>query len=215
MIRAYSESYLSDAKSCLAEMYDYAVNDCNLKIDWYTTLFLQSGYAQQFEAGNPSIVSGVSGVELAKAVLVKVNCEDDINIPSFSEDRSAEYWMGWALAEYQWYSTRTFKDIFSKIPASEIVQMYSVYHEMDISQFLNAMDDICSSITHDTKLKKLREARGLSQTELAQVSGVSLRSIQVYEQRENDIDKAQSHTLYKLARALNCTIEELLENPMK
>lgn len=215
MIRAYSESYLSDAKSCLAEMYDYAVNDCNLKIDWFTTLFLQSGYAQQFETGNPGVVSGISGVELAKAVLTKVNCEDDIKTPSFSEDRSAEYWMGWALAEYQWHSTRTFKDIFAKISASEIVKMYSVYHEMDISQFLNAMEDICSSPAHDTKLKKLREARGLSQADLAKASGVSLRSIQVYEQRENNIDKAQSHTLYKLARALNCSIEDLLENPMK
>ncbi len=215
MIHAYSESYLSDAKSCLAEMYDYAVNDCDLKIDWFTTLFLLSGYAQQFETGNPGVVSGVSGIELAKAVLAKVNCGDDIKAPSFSEECSAEYWMGWALAEYQWYSARTFKDIFSKIPASEIVQMYAVYHEMDISQFLSAMENICSSPAHDTKLKKLREARELSQADLARASGVSLRSIQVYEQRENNIDKAQSHTLYKLARALNCTIEDLLENPLQ
>ena len=43
----------------------------------------------------------------------------------------------------------------------------------------------------------------------------SLRSIQMYEQRNNDIDKAQGHTLYKLSLALGCEIEDLLESPMR
>lgn len=214
MIHAYSESYLSDAKCSMAEMLDYAINDCKLNIDWFTALFLQSGYARQFETGNPGILSGLSGIELARAVLTAVNCEDDIKTPSFPEDRSPEYWAGWALAEYQWFSARTFKDIFSKISASKMVQMYPAYHEMDISQFIETMEGICASSDYDTKLKKIRESRGLSQSELAQASGVSLRSIQVYEQRINDIDKAQAHTLYKLARVLNCEMEELLEGPM-
>ena len=42
-------------------------------------------------------------------------------------------------------------------------------------------------------------------------SGVSLRSIQMYEQRQNNIDKAQAHTLYKLSVALGYDIEDLLE----
>jgi len=67
----------------------------------------------------------------------------------------------------------------------------------------------------ETKLKKVREAAGLSQSELAKKSGVSLRSIQMYEQRQNNIDKAQGHTLYKLSVALGCDIEDLLERPNK
>lgn len=45
-------------------------------------------------------------------------------------------------------------------------------------------------------------------------SGVNLRNIQMYEQRGNDIDKAQAQILYKLSRVLGCSIEDLLENPM-
>lgn len=41
---------------------------------------------------------------------------------------------------------------------------------------------------------------------------MELRSIQMYEQRRNDINKAQVETLYKLARVLGCNIEDLLEN---
>ena len=58
------------------------------------------------------------------------------------------------------------------------------------------------------------KAGGLSQSELARASGVNKRSIQMYEQQENDIDKAQAHTVYKLARVIGCNVEDLLEDPM-
>lgn len=60
---------------------------------------------------------------------------------------------------------------------------------------------------------RLRLSRGMSQSELAEASNVKLRSIQMYEQRVNDIDKAQAQTLYKFSRVLGCHIEDLLENP--
>ncbi|MEG1651709.1 MAG: helix-turn-helix transcriptional regulator [Oscillospiraceae bacterium] len=213
MIHAYSESYLTDAKSNLAELFDYAMNDCRLQEDWFSQLFIQSGFAEKFETGNPSVLAGMSGIELAQAVLVKVGCEDQIAEPTFSEDRSPEYWAGWALAEYQWETAKRFKDIFRTVPLSQIISMYPVYHEMDVSQFITAMDNAIASIVSDTRLKQVRENRGLSQSELAEKSGVKLRSIQMYEQRVNDIDKAQSQTLFKLSRVLGCKIEDLLENP--
>ena len=44
---------------------------------------------------------------------------------------------------------------------------------------------------------------------------MNVRSIQLYEQRVNDIDKAEAHTLYKLSRVLGCGVEDLLESPEK
>lgn len=63
-----------------------------------------------------------------------------------------------------------------------------------------------------TNLKALRTAKGLSQSQLAELADVSLRAIQAYEQKEKDINKAQAGTLLKIARVLNCTIEDLLEH---
>lgn len=60
-------------------------------------------------------------------------------------------------------------------------------------------------------LKRIREESGLSQTKLAEESGVSLRMIQHYEQGVKDINKAQGITLYKISQALKCKIEDLLE----
>lgn len=214
MTHAYNKSYLSSAKNRLAQFLDYAINDCGFKSDWVSKLFIISGFAEQFERGNPTIIAGMSGVELARNVINKIYSGKELPEPRCSNDKSPEYWAGWSLAEYQWYTGKRFKDIFEYASLSTIISMYSVYHEMDISQFIEALNNIYINTNADTKLKRIRESRGLSQSELALNSGVHLRSIQMYEQKVNDIDKAQAQTLYKLSRVLGCDIEDLLENPM-
>lgn len=61
------------------------------------------------------------------------------------------------------------------------------------------------------KLKRLRAEAGYSQSKLAELSGVNIRMIQFYEQGARDINTAQAETVYKLAQALECNMEELLE----
>ncbi|MBR4496149.1 MAG: helix-turn-helix transcriptional regulator [Acholeplasmatales bacterium] len=63
-----------------------------------------------------------------------------------------------------------------------------------------------------TKLKIIRQAKGLSQSELANLAKVDIRSIQMYEQKRNDINKAQAETLLKLSKVLGCNIEDLMED---
>lgn len=215
MTHAYSELYLSDAKKSLATMLDYAVHDCEYDVDWMIELFIKSGYAKQFEKGSPAVVGGISGVELARRIIEKIYKEEPGIQAVQPLDKTAEYWAGWVLADYQWYSGYRFLDIFEKIKMSEIVNMYHPYHEMSIEHFYEAMDKKIEDRTDETKLKKIRDAAGLSQRELSKKAGVSLRSIQMYEQRQNDIDKAQGHTLYKLSVALGCDIGDLLERPNK
>ena len=214
MIHAYNESYLSDAKDRLSAFFDYSINDCGLKPDWAAVLFANSDQAKQFEDGNPAFISGMSGVELARAIIANVYGNREFPEATNSKERSPEYWAGWALAQYQWYSCRRFKNIFKKIPLSKIIEMYPVYHEMDITNFIQTMEEFFKADKSESNLKFIRENRGLSQTELAKQSGVKVRNIQMYEQHINNIDKAQTNILYKLSRVLGCDIEDLLENPM-
>lgn len=215
MTRAYGESYLNDAKNCLSSFFDYAVNDCKMEPEWICALFVTTGYAEQFERGNPAILAGMSGVELVRAVVFKASGKRDLPEPVPTEERSAAYWAGWALASYQWYHARRFKDIFERIPLREIIGMYPIYHEMDISHFIEDTEARYKAAEGESNLKRIRGNRGLSQTELSVRSGVNLRNIQMYEQRANCIDKAQAQILYKLSRVLGCDMEDLLEDPMK
>ena len=89
--------------------------------------------------------------------------------------------------------------------------MYDRLHEADITKFVEIADEKIREYFVETNLKRLRTAYGLSQAELAERSGVMLRSIQMYEQRRKNINKAGAETLYRISRTLGCTMEELLE----
>ena len=62
-----------------------------------------------------------------------------------------------------------------------------------------------------TNLQRLRLAAGLSQSQLAKAANVKLRSIQAYEQKTKDINKAQLQSACKLAKVLSIRPEGLLE----
>ena len=61
------------------------------------------------------------------------------------------------------------------------------------------------------KLKQIREAAGITQAELARLTGISVRVIQNYEQGTRPLNGARAITVYKIAKALRCTVEDLIE----
>lgn len=213
MTPAYAESYLSDAQKALGSMFDYAVHDCGQEIDPFFSRFLSSGLAEQFERGNPKYVGGMSGVELAREVFRRT-ADALPEVPaSGSEDRSVEYWAGWIMAYYQWYSGLRFSDMAAYgLTAGRVCRMY-ILHEADVLKFVDAANAIIRETLqqNETNLQRIRKAKGYSQRELSEVSGVSLRMIQLYEQRQNDINKAQAGTLLDLAQALSCQPRDLME----
>ena len=62
----------------------------------------------------------------------------------------------------------------------------------------------------DNPLKRQRRSAGLTQKELADKAGVKIRMIKAYEQNYQDISKAEVWSVIKLARALNCSPEDIL-----
>lgn len=206
-IRAYNELYLENAMSVMGTMLDYAVNYHNQDIDEFFLAFLnEKKLSRQFETGQPNIVAGKSGVELYYLVSGK----SDKKAPDYVEiDRSPEYWVGWILAYCQWSMNRTFKDIITLVKPSEMLKWYPIYHEMDVSHAVSAIEARARKMP--TNLERLRKRKGYSQAQLAELSTVSLRSIQAYEQRSNDITKAQYNILNALAKVLKCSIDDLVD----
>ena len=215
MTHAYNELYLNDAKETLSEFFDYGITDNKMDADMLAQIFSHSVYGSMFEKGNPSVIGGMSGEELFVRVMEKAYPEYRPAKTIVKEGKTMAYWAGWALAQYQWASCRRFKDIFSKIPFSEIIGMYNIYHEMDVQSFIEEVELRYKERSTDTNLKKMRKNRGISQAKLSEISGVNIRSIQMYEQKINDIDKAQANAVFKLSLALGCDIEDILESPAK
>ena len=63
-----------------------------------------------------------------------------------------------------------------------------------------------------TNLRKIRVEKGLSQQKLAEVSGVTKRMIECYEQGYRNIDGAKFEALCDLSLALECDITDILES---
>ena len=211
MIHAYDKVYLEKARMTLARMLDFAVYDLKYDIEDFFRLFITSGVATRFEKGDFQIIAGKSGVELAYDV-AEISGEDKREIkPQYTVNRSEEYWTGWALAYFQWETCLSFSEIVKFIPIKEILSLYNPYHEMDIRQFADKMTELYKSAKPDTNLKMIRTKLNLTQKELSDISGVPVRTIQQYEQRQKNINKAQTEYLVMLSKALSCKIEDLLE----
>lgn len=213
MMSAYSELYVDDAMKNLGTMIEYATNECECNPDEFWDYFINSGIAEKFEHGNPRFVAGMSGYELADVVFDVVIGPHETKEPFFAESKGREYWAGWALAYYQWLRDIRFKDLRDNgLSISNVMNMY-ILHEADISKFVDEADKIIkdSIANSDSNLKKIRIKKGITQRELSERSGVSLRMVQLYEQRQNDINKAQVKVVLKLAKTLGCDIEDILE----
>jgi len=211
-IRAYNEIYLSHAMENLAVMMDCGINHYGIPPTLFVNRFITSGIAEQFEKGNPKYIAGYSGFELAEMVVEQSGNSSMLKDENhFTYGRSQEYWAGWVLAYYQWKSCRSFAEMQKYgIDISKVIAFYHPLHEADPEKFYDIAEAI---ITEEAKkhnpLKNAREQLGMTQRELSEASGISLRMIRAYEQKQQDISKAEYRTVATLARVLKVPVSSL------
>ena len=210
-IRAYTEIYVHRAQKVLGESFDYAINVASMSPDDFIKILVGSHISKDMERGNPKYIVGMSGIELYIELIHDATKKYPEVIVTDRFFRSPQYWIGWAVAYYQWYSDRTYSEIFTALPYNILLSMYPTLHEADITKFCDEYDAAFSRKFKDTNLRRYRNALGLTQAELAERSGVSLRSIQLYEQKVKDINRASVESVYRLSKALHLDIESLLE----
>lgn len=211
MTHAYREIYLSNAQSVLGDAFDYAVNTCGMNGNDFVNLFIVSSVSKRMEIGEPACLAGKSGIEIAREVVLETKGQELQRAPQERFGRSKEYWIGWAVAYYQWTSGRTYSEIFRVNTFEDLQKMYDTLHEADVTKFADIVNIRMKEYYFETNLKQIRTIYGFTQAELAERAGVTLRSIQMYEQRNKNINKASVDTVYKLAKTLGCTIEDLIE----
>jgi hypothetical protein len=173
MIHAYDDQYLDDAMICLGEAMDYVANICQIEMDRFLELFIGTGYAEQFGAGVPKYVSGLSGTELAMDILTKSGIYNTFPQAKIEYSYSPQYWSGWILAYYQWYTGRSFKEIQKYITMQEIEKLYPTLHEASEKKFVDTVNRIIRKKNPPTRLQVQRKISGYSQRELAEKVGIT------------------------------------------
>ncbi|MCR5686137.1 MAG: helix-turn-helix transcriptional regulator [Lachnospiraceae bacterium] len=222
MMHAYNEIYLQEAQYKIGTMLDYAVYDVKLDLEDFYNAFINSKLSRALEHGSPKYIAGRSGNELVHELFYELYGNDEslydtsgaeLNIKTDKalSGRSPEFWVGYSLAHYQWYSALSFRHINEIISIDKVLSMYPKYHEMDIRQFVDRMESLRNDVSRISRLKAYRMKLGMSQSELSSVSGIPLRTLQNYEQRQKNINKASVDYVVRLARALHCEVQELME----
>lgn len=138
--------------------------------------------------------------EAFNAELEKADIEQTLPEVQTEYDCSSEYWRGGVTAYNQWNTGRIFKDIFQNISAEEIEKLYPTLHEAAEDKFVDVVNSIIERKTTITKLQELRKNCGYSQRELAEKSGVNRRTLQQYELKAEEINKAVTTTLLALSK---------------
>ena len=206
---AYSELYIEDAMYNMANLVDYVVNDLHRDPDEFFQLFEASGIAREFGHGNPKYVSGMSGQELVIETYFVMGLREELPVRT---NRTPEYWYGRMLAYAQWRAGVEFRDILKHRPFAKLTDYYVTYHDKNDDSFVQALYiEIQETNMKETNLAFYRRMRAYSQKLLSERSGVSLRAIQQYEQRQKSINKAAAESVLALSDSLGCMPEDLME----
>lgn len=208
---AYSEIYLDDAMRNMGEMVEYGEEACGLDQDLLLRMFVRSGYADRWEKGDPRVICGLSGTELCRRLLEATYADRGAEpAPLVRYDTGKAYWRGFALAYYQWRSGRTFPEILAFIGGQDLQRMYPAYHTASEEKTADELEALLQRRGGISRLQMYRKRLGMSQLELAERSGVNLRTLQEYEVGRKDVRRAAAETVLSLAGALWCSPSDLV-----
>lgn len=115
------------------------------------------------------------------------------------------------MAYLQWRLGESFEDLLHVVPFDVLRSLYYPWHEASEERVARLVCDMAKKASRQTKLALARKRLKKTQQDLAYESGVSLRSIQMYEQRQRNINEASVTSVRTIAKALHCNIEDLLE----
>ena len=140
MMRAYIEPYLKDVMRNIGVMSHYCINEYGLSPEKYSVLFANSHVAEQISMGNPRFLSGLSGKEMADML---IDSSVEINTKQISSNTyyvSPEYWAGWVMAYYQWFTAKSFSQMYADGQTYEkVLLMYHPMHEADLTKVVEMM----------------------------------------------------------------------------
>ena len=138
MTRAYIEPYLKDVMRNLGVMSHFCINEYGVSPEKFSELFPKSHVAEQISMGNPRFLAGMSGKEMADMLIA---AHPDTAAKSASSNQyhaSPEYWAGWVMAYCQWYSAKSFAQMYADGQTYErLLMMYYPMHEADLAKVVD------------------------------------------------------------------------------
>ena len=143
MIHAFIEPYLKDVMRNLGVMSHFCINEYGISPEEFSVLFSKSHVAEQISNGNPRFLTGMSGKEMADMLMEASGADCHKTVSSNLYHVSPEYWAGWVMAYYQWYTAKSFAQMYADgVTYEKVLRMYHPMHEADLAKVVEAMDQL-------------------------------------------------------------------------
>ena len=113
------------------------------------------------------------------------------------------YWCGYSYFELHLRTQKPFAYIFLKLPLVKMVDIYSVYHEMDISSLL---EYFVRASGEKTILRILCQDHNTSLPKLSFSTGISLATLSKYNAEDDSLYKASFQNVIKIAEYFDSPI---------
>ena len=194
----------------MAEMFEFAKCYLRIECDEFFNLLNYTHLSDRIYNLDIIYIYGKSSIEIVNEIC----SANDIIIKRIDKNKflksDKHYWLGLVIASYCYGKRISFKEISKRIKPSQILKIYNTMHEAPHIKVIEEIDKILDS--QESVLKSIRQLKNISQNELSILSGVSLRSIQMYEQKKKNISKASFEIVKRLANSLSVNPEELYES---
>lgn len=140
MMRAYIEPYLKDVMRNVGVMSHFCINEYGLSPEKFSALFANSHVAEQISKGNPRFLAGMSGKEMADLLMESDSETCHRTVSSNLYHVSPEYWAGWVMAYYQWYTAKSFAQMYVDGQTfDKVLMMYHPLHEADLAKVVSVI----------------------------------------------------------------------------
>lgn len=139
----YINEYLADDMNRMGFLFEYC-NEYALKL--YTVsidrvefinLFMRSQIRSLMDIGHPKLLSQAS--QDTFEAFVEVDLKNDISKIAFKEEKEYKhyqlFWVGSLYAYIHYHADISSNALVEKLPLTEMLELYKVGHEMDISVF--------------------------------------------------------------------------------
>lgn len=139
-MHAYIEPYLKDVMRNLGVMSHFCINEYGLTPEQFSVLFSKSLVAEQISNGNPRFLTGMSGKEMADMMMEESKEQSNATTSTDMYHVTPEYWAGWVMAYYQWFTAKSFAQMFADGKTyDKVLKMYHPMHEADLAKVVEAM----------------------------------------------------------------------------
>ncbi len=179
-----------EVKEIFARLFVLAIqNKINFRA--FTKALEKSEFVGKIEAGKYDDYFNHSLASIFFDVTNKVIDKDE----SFGIYNDA-YWCGYSYFELHERSQKSFAFLFLKLPLSKLMDMYSVYHEMDFSSLFDQFHKLDKE---KTILRALCEEKHCSIPRLSSITKINKATLSKYNFSDEALYKASFQSIYKIA----------------